>query len=558
MALPDESRNRVWPDLAAIIAAAILVTLPVVLFGIPKGNDLPQHYQFAVTFYESAKDDVFFPGWSANVNSGFGDIGVRFYPPLAYYVLDFFRVVFGSWYYGSVATFWFWFFLGGSGVYFWAREWFGRNASLAAAIAYIFIPYHVNEIYNAFTYAEFAAAAILPFCFLFVTRVCNRGKLSDSLGLTISFALLVLANLPLAVIGSIALLVYSLATIRKETWFASLIRLGGSVGMGLLATAFYWVRMASELSFLNHDAQQFLSRAYDFRQNFLLSFFNISAEQYAERSLVFVDLMLLVTVMMFLSFALAYYRKASVLDRGHLQGVLAIFIFGVFFATPLSYPVWSYVEPLQKVQFPWRWMTIISLAAAIFIASGFDPIKSLIATRFRPLAMVAFGLLVAGFTFTAAQVIRPAIYLDPAEFDSMVNRLSTAQSYDCWWPIWAKKEALVNNDNVSAGDRTVEIEKWQSTTRQFRVSPGDSLKARIATFYYPNWQAEINGHEIPVTRDDNGAVVLSLPPVASEVTLYFHESVLVQISKYISIACWSILALFGAYLAFLRFRKKLN
>src|SRR5262249_16245863 len=159
-----------------------LITLPVLLFGVPKGNDLPQHYQFAVTFYDGAKEGIFFPSWSADVNSGFGDVGVRFYPPLSYYILDFFRGLLGNWFYARVSTFCFWFFLGGAGVYFWAREWFSQTASLAAAIAYIFIPYHANEIYNAFTYAEFAAAAILPFCFLFVTRVCNRGRIGNCFG----------------------------------------------------------------------------------------------------------------------------------------------------------------------------------------------------------------------------------------------------------------------------------------------------------------------------------------------------------------------------------------
>ena len=543
MNLSEEGHNRIWLDLVAILGAAVLITLPVLLFGVPKGNDLPQHYQFAVTFYESAKDRVVFPGWAANVNSGFGDVGVRFYPPLSYYILDFFRGLLGNWFYASVAVVCFWFFLGGAGVYFWAREWFSRNASLAAAIAYIFIPYHANEIYNAFTYAEFAAAAILPFCFLFVTRVCNRGRVEDCFGLAISFALLILTNLPLAVIGSLSLLVYAIATVRKETWLASLIRLAGCVGMSLLATAFYWVRMASELPFLNH-AQQYLSRAYDFKNNFVLSFFSVSAEAYADRSLVFVDLMLLVTAVMFVPFAIAYYRNKG----AGLAGVSAVFVLGLFFATPLSYPVWNNIELLRRVQFPWRWMAIISLAACIFIASGFEQIKGLFTTNRRPLALIAFGLLIAGLSFTAAQVIRPAIYLDPAEFDSTVNHLSTAQSYDCWWPIWAKKEAFANTDKVSAEGRNVEIEKWLPTERAFRVSEGGVMKARVATFYYPNWQAEINGRETSVSHDDNGAMTILLPVDASEVRLYFRDTALVRLAGYVSIVCWSLLGMLGIYL----------
>ena len=53
--------------------------------------------------------------------------------------------------------------------------------------------------------AEFAGAAVLPFAFLFVERVCRHRRRQDIAGLAVSFALLLLTHLPLAIIGSIAL-----------------------------------------------------------------------------------------------------------------------------------------------------------------------------------------------------------------------------------------------------------------------------------------------------------------------------------------------------------------
>ena len=64
------------------------------------------------------------------------------------------------------------------------------NASLFGAAVYTIAPYHVNQIYNAFTYAEFAAAGVLPFCFLFAERICKRRDWISSVGFAISFALL--------------------------------------------------------------------------------------------------------------------------------------------------------------------------------------------------------------------------------------------------------------------------------------------------------------------------------------------------------------------------------
>src|SRR5262249_8844445 len=153
------------------------------LWGIPTGNDLPQHFQFAVTIRNSVEHGVLFPSWAADVNGGFGDAGVRFYPPLSYYVLDVFEWTFGDWFYATAATVCLMFFVGGIGVYLWCREYFSNTASVIGGIVYILVPYRVNEIYNAFTFAEFAATAVLPFCFLFVARICRRGSVYGICGL---------------------------------------------------------------------------------------------------------------------------------------------------------------------------------------------------------------------------------------------------------------------------------------------------------------------------------------------------------------------------------------
>src|SRR5262249_11773314 len=118
----NSGRQRKLIDIAAIFGSAVLVTLPILLWGIPTGNDLPQHFQFAVTIRNSVEHGVLLPSWAADVNGGFGDAGVRFYPPLSYYVLDVFEWTFGDWFYATAATVCLMFFVGGIGVYLWCRE----------------------------------------------------------------------------------------------------------------------------------------------------------------------------------------------------------------------------------------------------------------------------------------------------------------------------------------------------------------------------------------------------------------------------------------------------
>ena len=218
----NSSTEKFYLTIACL--AAVSVILPIAFFGIPDGFDLPQHFQFAQTYYDSITNGDFFPGWSPKENSGYGGVGIRFYPPLAYYALAFGRMLVGKWFDASWLVFTFWMLLSCLGVYYWIRWWFPAKEAAFAACFYAIVPYHLNQLYSAFNYSEFAASAILPFCFAFLTRVFQRGKTSDILGLATCYGLLIITHLPLGVIGSISLFVYALTLLQKENSLKSVVK----------------------------------------------------------------------------------------------------------------------------------------------------------------------------------------------------------------------------------------------------------------------------------------------------------------------------------------------
>src|SRR5688500_12937268 len=89
--------TRTAIDVAVILAAAAAVSLPCFVFGIPEGNDRSQHYQTAITLLDALRSGDIYPGWAAGQNSGFGDVAIRFYPPLSYYPLVILKLALGSW-----------------------------------------------------------------------------------------------------------------------------------------------------------------------------------------------------------------------------------------------------------------------------------------------------------------------------------------------------------------------------------------------------------------------------------------------------------------------------
>ena len=208
--------DRTQVHLVIIFAAALLLVLPIFFFGIPRGNDLPQHIQFAVTYDHSIRSGELMPVWSPLTNDGYGDVGTRFYPPLTYYVLFIFAFVSGGLFNGTVLAVFFWTFLSGCGAYFLAREFTPHRYAVLAGLIYMVMPYHLNEIYNASLYAEYSAAAILPFCFLFVYRICRERGWGGVFALALAYGLLILTHLPTALMASAMLAIAGIIWVREN------------------------------------------------------------------------------------------------------------------------------------------------------------------------------------------------------------------------------------------------------------------------------------------------------------------------------------------------------
>ena len=529
-----------------LLSTAICLTLPIYFFGMPSGNDLPQHYRFIYTFYDAVRGGDLYPSWPGDTNLGFGDVGIRFYPPLAYYVVVFFRFLTESWNTALAAAICFWFFIGGLGTYLLARESFSEKASLAGAIVFMVMPYHVNQVYNAGLFAEFAGLAILPFCFLFVRRVILSGKILDVAGLAIAFALLILAHLPLVIIGSIGLTVYALALLSRRNLLAGIWKLGSGVIAALALSSFYWVRMISELALVSHTLPKFTEAKYDFHQNFLAGILYVPTAEYGETSLWFTDALFAITLAIFIPAFIIFCLRRTRAERSSTVPVLAVLCATIFLATPLSLPLWNNLPVLERIQFPWRFLGLISLAGSILVAGSFDDVVDAFKTKLRPLALIAAGLIIAGFAFTAAQVIRPATFSTRSEFDTSFERYRNDRTYECWWPTSANQTALTNRELVSAGQRSVEIVRWTNMERQFNVGDGLSAPVRIATFYYPFWKATADGTPVEVHPADDGSILVDIPPGRTSATLAFVRPNYETYSRYVSIAAWLLVLIVAA------------
>ena len=534
----ERAGRHEFRNLMIVAVVAIAALLPIMIFGIPNGADLPNHLRFALPFYESIQSGHFHPGWLAESNYGLGDPRFIFYPPGLYYLLSASRKLTGEWFSASIAAFLFLSIAGGLGAYFWARTVFSPAVAMWTGILYTLAPYRLNELYQASLLSEYAACSVLPFVFASVERVISRKSIYDVVGLGAAYALLILTHLPIAVIGSLALTVYALVRIERKSLLATMTRLALGVTLGLAASSFFWTSMLAELSWIKGNTAG-PNPYYDYRLNFLFS-----PSALTNRNTWYANILALAMIGFFLP-GLVFIRRSFKQEKSKrtLTATLVLLLVTFLMATSLSKPVWAIVPKLSEVQFPWRWLSIASLMGALLFAAGIPKWQEQFRERVRPRDL-AVGLGFAlSLAFIGTQIIQDCEYISRAKFAPMVQEVRGALSFKDWLPASARD---FNNfekmsAKVDAGTRPVTVTSWEPERRTFHLGAGSESTLQVRTYFYPRWTAQADGRQLPVTANADGLLLISVPPQATDIQLAFGQPQRVRVFEVVTAISWMLI-----------------
>jgi len=520
-----------------LLGVSVLLILPIAFWGIPAGADLANHYRFALPFYDSIQRGHLYPSWLAESNAGYGDARFRFYPPGLYYVLSVFKPLAG-WFGSTVITFVLLTAVGSLGVYFWTRAFLNPQSSLLAAVLYAIAPYHLNELYQASLLSEYAACAVLPFVFAFIDRVCERKMIVDVAGLAVAYALLILMNLPLAVIGSLSALAFTLVRVTGRGALRIDLRLAAGVLLGLACSAFFSVRMVSELPWIKAGVVD-PKAYYDYRVNFIFS-----PSALTNRNTWYANLLALATITLFLP-AIVLIWKGN--GRKRFVAVSIVTIFSFFMTLPLSQPLWQLIPKLSEVQFPWRWLAVTSLTGSVLVAASIPHWIELLKARVRPVYFLPALGFVFSLIFIGSQIVWDSDYMPKREFDPFLASIRGAVSFKDWLPVEAHQllELPKMTDNVAMASRSVTVEAWEPEYRKFSVSEGPAGQARLKTFYYPNWKAKADGSALNLAPSPEGVMLVTVSDRATTVEVSFVEPLKVRIAFWVSAIAWLLLLVVG-------------
>ena len=244
-------------------------------------------------------------------------------------------------------------------------------------------------------------------------------------------------------------------------------------------------------------------------------------------------------------------RKENTVTWRIALACIAAAYFAFFMLSQPSKIIWDSLPLLQKIQFPWRWLSVVSLLAVTAFALTITRVLEIFRSHERLVAYPALALVFAIVLFDITQIVIPSDPIPNAKFSKVEERLAEEPMFEGWWPIWAKHEGFLENARPAAAGREIELWTTEGDVKIARVAAGSGAELLLPVFYYPHWKASVNGQLVTVQSNDNGVVKVPITSDPVTVKLYFEEPLKSSITRWISLTTWFAFA----FLFVLRFSR---
>jgi 6-pyruvoyl-tetrahydropterin synthase related domain len=537
--------RRPDPYLWLVVAFALFAVLPLAGPGyFFDAHDAPHSVFFLTEFDAALRDGVWYPGWATDQALGYGYPTFVLYPPLAYYVAEAFHLL-GA---GKVAAVkWTWALatLGaGLAMYVYGRHALGRQRGLLAAIVYVYVPYHLLDIYVRADLAEYCAFVWMPLALLAFHRLAEAVT-ARRLGLAgLVYGALWLTHNVTALVFTPVLAAYVLFCLlaRQASWQDRFARAFAALGGALLGLGVAAALLLPNLFERAYIVQaQWVRAGYDYALNFLYPAHLLSASWgYAPgrpgtESVMSFQLGAVPLILAGVAAVGTFRRQA----RNRALGLffVAATILPVLFMLPLSAPLWGALPLAALIQFPWRLLALTAVTLSVLSGLAIPPAEGTKdqgrEARLNPLVLALSLVAVLGsFPYTLPQYTPiPDIAEGPLlslqfeqEYGDMVGMTAWTKELPSTSPLVAQYLAggpLVTAEALAPGAAVEMIRTGGASDEMWVRSPGGTA-LRFYTYYFPGWRATVDGQPVEIRADGpNGLIGLDVPSGEHDVQVTF-------------------------------------
>lgn len=551
--LGNTTERMVFLVLVTLLSAAPLIFKS----GLPAHADWHSHIANAFHFKKCFWQGEFLPRWIESSLYGYGLPKFNYYAPLLYYLFTFIEIFCRNPIISMKVTLVLTIvFCTVSGYIYLKRH----GSPISAALVTSFIAF--SPAIHIFTYNNNFPTNTLAIPFIFITLYgidCfdNEKKFDTKSFLitSIGYAGMILSHLATAFIFTLLVIPYfllSLYVYRSRKFVQNFIF---SFGCGIGLSAFYLFPAATETNLVHTEV---LSEGvgWDFSKNFMYTlldrlpsegyYWGIFDHRYYEMSNALFCLAGLICSVIILS----NLDRVKLYFKEPVRANIAITMFFISFImmTPVSFFVWIMVKQMKTLQFPWRFVSFALPFGSVVMVYAFDLISKFTKDKINESGLKFLSYSIA-LLFTLLFYVN---FVNVFRWEWASEEVFLKHAMNVVWqnreyqpnlsgnPNWKQEDLSKDfSPSVSSSNPNTDITlvKWFSHQRVFQVFSAEAHQIRLRTFYFPGWNAYVDGKPTAISLDPKvGSILIQVPPGKHEVNIKFELTPIRKAATYISIA----------------------
>lgn len=550
--------KRIFPKrrINLILLLLIITFLPLISIirpGSYESGDLSYHVKFAMPFFDNITQGNFLPRWMENNCSGYGCPAYIFIFLLSHYLISGFHFLGFSFIDSAKIVTATSFLLSGLGMFYWIKDELGEKPAFAAAIFYLFAPYHLIDLHFRVSIAELVSMAILPFLFLATKRLIEKRLFFYFIYTSILFSLLIIshqvtsfASFPLLIIYGFGVWIRN----RKKNIKGFLLMFVSYI-TGILLTAFYWfpIFIESKYTLYNLENQITFHNFNDFFYSPNKFGFLFQGHMGGLYTVIGYTQWLVVIIGLYILLKIKLKKKEKIL----LAGSLSIFFILFIMMQSITKPIWDIMPIIKNFQFSWR-LSIEAIIAVAIIAA--IVVKTYSNRRFFIIlcfVTIAYTILNWANRGAVPQITDAVLRNQPVwnDYPGQIDVLTPiwVDIYKPWIGTIPKNHA----DILSGKAQIVEISHL-ITRHEYVVDAKTKTKIKENTFYFPGWELLLNNKEAKINYTNKqypGVITFDLDKGLYKVELIFTDTIDRKVGEWVSM----ITAILMAAALIMRFRK---
>lgn len=545
--------------LAIILVFSFFSVLPLFHYGFFPIHDNTQ----VARVYEMTKalrDGMFPVRWSEDLGYGYGYSMFNFYNPLPYYAGGFIGLLGVNSLLATKTIMILGVIFSAFSMYLLAKEFWGKWGGVLSAMLYAYAPYHAVEVYVRGDVAEFWAYAFLPLIFYGLWKIYKEGKFRYVIVSSVAYACVItshnltaLMSFPFVIAFLIVLLVKSRDKRRRLN-----ILLAFFIGIAL--SAFYSFPAIAEMNYTNVISQ--VGGGADFKDHFVCFTqlwtspwgFGGSAKGCVDGLSFMIGkyhivLSFIVFILSLLTLFSKKFQKLFGEDKEKFWIIVISylgFLISIFFTLSFSKPIWDLVKPMAFIQYPWRFLLMISFFSSFACGGIFIFLNKPIKNYF---ILVGVGLILSvGVVLLSLKFFVPQKYL-PLSSSSFTNRYAllwnASKVSDEYMPKNFQKpknfDELTDFSELNSQDLSLQVVNKKTQEINLKFEAKQDINKVLPLAYFPAWEALVDGRFVKLESSKAGSAI-SMPSGSHNLQLVFKETPIEMTGNLISIA--GILALF--------------